>query len=54
MTNEEWLNGLDIERKAIFMVRIQMASMDIVKRGMVDSELFIKETVDWLNAEHKE
>ena len=54
MTNEEWLNWLDTERKAKILVVIQLANMDGVKRGKVNTDELIQETVQWLKAEHKE
>ena len=54
MTNEEWLNSLDIEQKAKILVVVQLANMDSVKRGKVNTDELIQETIMWLKSEHKE
>ena len=51
-TNEEWFCSQSTEKKAEFLVMIQMSVMHPVKRGAVDMEKFIEEVVEWLKQPH--
>lgn len=57
MTNNEWLNGLDTEKKADFLTNIQQnGSSHIVSERIHCEAGFIVNKIWelWLKAEHKE
>ena len=54
MTNEEWLKQCTTKQLAEWMVMLQLVGVYPIKRGSVDTEMFIADTVEWLKQPHKE
>ena len=54
MTNEEWLNGLDTEDKAIVLAHICMKVISDYEDNKCNDMMYISYWEPWLKAEHKE
>ena len=52
MTNEEWLKQCTTEQLAEWMVTLQLVGVYPIKRGSIDTEMFIADTVEWLKQPH--
>ena len=52
LTNEEWLRQANTEELAEWMVMLQLVGVYPIKRGSVDTEMFIADTVEWLKKPH--
>ena len=52
MTNEEWLKQCTTEQLAEWMVMLQLVGVYPIKRGSIDTEMFIADTVEWLKQPH--
>ena len=52
LTNEEWLKQCTTEQLAEWMVMLQLVGVYPIKRGSIDTEMFIADTVEWLKQPH--
>ena len=52
LINEEWLRQANTEELAEWMVMLQLVGVYPIKRGSVDTEMFIADTVEWLKKPH--